>query len=396
MKRCCFRLQVVTPLFLAGADQRLAELRPPSVRGVLRFWFRALAGPLLGYERRVLQRAEATLFGSTEQASPWLLRTCTFDREPVSEGTFPRSIAYLGYGPIIGNKSQRGFFPPGSSCQLKIRWLKEDALLIQLLEATIWLWGHLGGLGARVRRGFGSVYLEPEEGDILPIWFGRAESPEKLAGFLENGLRECREVFATALEGIPRPQDTPTSPDSLVLDNRFAELYIGTKVFDDWSGALEAVGEALITFRRLHRSPDREIVRQFITSSGTPPEGTLERAGFGLPLNFYFRDLGARAQTTAVRGETEYERRAFPLLVKVMSLRKGFCVLLLRSRADFLPEGARLLLRAGEKRRELGLPREDLVGKFLKDLFEEEGSRIHGRLGEGLRIALPWPFEEAR
>ncbi len=389
-------MQVVTPLFLAGADQRLAELRPPSVRGVLRFWFRALTGPLLGYEPRALQRAEAMLFGDTKQASPWILRIYPLSMKPESAGRFPRSVAYLGYGPIINDRAQREFFPPGSSCLLSVMWSKKDPHLARLLEATLWLWGQLGGLGARVRRGFGSVYLEPEEGDILPIWFGRAESPKKLAGSLENGLRECRKVFATALEGIPRSQGTPTSPEFFVLDNRFAELYIGTKVFDDWSGALEAVGEVLITFRRLHRSLDREIVRQFIPSSGTPPEGTLERAGFGLPLNFYFRDLGARAQTTAVRGKTEYERRASPLLVKVMPLHKGFCILLLHSRADFLPEGARLLLRAGKERRELGLPREDLVGKFLKDLFEEEGSRIYGRLGEGLRIALPWPFEEAK
>ena len=37
-----FRLQVVTPLFLSGADQAKAELRPPTIRGALRFWFRAM------------------------------------------------------------------------------------------------------------------------------------------------------------------------------------------------------------------------------------------------------------------------------------------------------------------------------------------------------------------
>ena len=41
-------LEAVTPLWI-GAERR-AELRPPAVRGCLRFWFRGafLAGGLLG------------------------------------------------------------------------------------------------------------------------------------------------------------------------------------------------------------------------------------------------------------------------------------------------------------------------------------------------------------
>jgi CRISPR type III-B/RAMP module RAMP protein Cmr1 len=42
MKQLAFKMQVVTPLFLSGADQHVAELRPPSIRGALRFWFRAM------------------------------------------------------------------------------------------------------------------------------------------------------------------------------------------------------------------------------------------------------------------------------------------------------------------------------------------------------------------
>jgi CRISPR-associated protein Cmr1 len=35
--------QVTTPLFCGGADGSSAELRPSSVKGVLRFWWRACA-----------------------------------------------------------------------------------------------------------------------------------------------------------------------------------------------------------------------------------------------------------------------------------------------------------------------------------------------------------------
>ena len=37
-----FEVEIVTPLFLGGADPNKAELRAPSIKGALRFWWRAL------------------------------------------------------------------------------------------------------------------------------------------------------------------------------------------------------------------------------------------------------------------------------------------------------------------------------------------------------------------
>lgn len=36
-----FEIEAITPMFLAGADPHSAELRVPSVKGALRFWWRA-------------------------------------------------------------------------------------------------------------------------------------------------------------------------------------------------------------------------------------------------------------------------------------------------------------------------------------------------------------------
>ena len=47
-----------------GRD-RQAELRPPSVRGCLRFWFRALAGGLLGEVLKDILEAESAVYGNT-------------------------------------------------------------------------------------------------------------------------------------------------------------------------------------------------------------------------------------------------------------------------------------------------------------------------------------------
>jgi len=33
---------MITPLFMAGADGKTPELRPPSFKGMMRFWWRAM------------------------------------------------------------------------------------------------------------------------------------------------------------------------------------------------------------------------------------------------------------------------------------------------------------------------------------------------------------------
>ena len=42
MDRAEITFKTVPPLLLAGADQKKAEMRVPSIRGQLRWWFRAL------------------------------------------------------------------------------------------------------------------------------------------------------------------------------------------------------------------------------------------------------------------------------------------------------------------------------------------------------------------
>ena len=39
-----YTVELITPCFCAGADQTTAEIRAPSIRGELRWWFRVLGG----------------------------------------------------------------------------------------------------------------------------------------------------------------------------------------------------------------------------------------------------------------------------------------------------------------------------------------------------------------
>ena len=71
MQSITFECEVITPMFLAGADGVTPELRPPSIKGALRFWWRALNGHL---ELSELKRIEGKIFGDTSRRSNLIIR----------------------------------------------------------------------------------------------------------------------------------------------------------------------------------------------------------------------------------------------------------------------------------------------------------------------------------
>ena len=62
MNKIIFECETITPMFLSGADGRTPELRAPSIKGALRFWWRAMNGHLPLNE---LRKEEAKIFGGT-------------------------------------------------------------------------------------------------------------------------------------------------------------------------------------------------------------------------------------------------------------------------------------------------------------------------------------------
>lgn len=104
--------RVVTPLFAGGADQQSsAELRAPAFKGVLRFWYRAVALPFCKGDRHEVRKQEKELFGSTDGQASFMLKIDAVDPpgDPVPAGTRWDSLgsAYLGYGVIGWNRENR-------------------------------------------------------------------------------------------------------------------------------------------------------------------------------------------------------------------------------------------------------------------------------------------------
>jgi CRISPR-associated protein Cmr1 len=97
---------VNTPLFLGGADPKggVVELRPPSIKGVLRFWWRAIAWSRFAGNLGHIRKEEERLFGSAGhetsggQAS-FLLRA----RAPTPARTSPvGTVLRASNGHVVG------------------------------------------------------------------------------------------------------------------------------------------------------------------------------------------------------------------------------------------------------------------------------------------------------
>ncbi|MEM4203139.1 MAG: type III-B CRISPR module RAMP protein Cmr1 [Candidatus Methanomethylicaceae archaeon] len=296
-------LEIVTPLFLGGTDPCGApELRAASVRGALRYWLRALLGGVMGdRDLDALRAAEAAVFGSTEGASPVVVRVQygSLPQQPFSQIAEWDSrtrryrkpgIAYLFFA-AWGTKSkpEREAINAGSSFELllgkRAGVAESNDQAFQRAHAALWLLTHLGGLGARSRRGAGSLQVTKATGEPngLPPLCVRATSPAELQQDLKEGLTRLRKLVGTSSPiGISNPSAFN------VLHPDVCKVWVINEGFNSWSDALEAIGGAMQRFRT-RRNPDYQNVKNAV--QGGPLTQSVQRAAFGLPIVFFYSSL---------------------------------------------------------------------------------------------------------
>jgi len=184
-----FECEVLTPMFLGSSDPRDAELRPPSIKGAIRFWWRAMNG---GMNLTEMHEDEKNIFGGipdssdTEDAkkigkSKVLISVSHKIGEPTNERlsehitieTFdaegkPRkldSILFLGFGKGLprSKKENRAATEWANyiNCGEKFIVTLSSKNLDVLKEASesFRIMAHFGGLGGKSRNGFGSFRI---------------------------------------------------------------------------------------------------------------------------------------------------------------------------------------------------------------------------------------------
>lgn len=144
METITFTCRVITPMFLAGADGRTPELRAPSIKGAMRFWWRALNGEL---ELEELKKREGKIFGDNSGRSCFTIRIINKNENHRQEKPVPHKNHTL---PAI---SQESTFDIVLSIQ------ESPGFSAKHLAALFELTTTLGGFGKRNRRAMGGVKI---------------------------------------------------------------------------------------------------------------------------------------------------------------------------------------------------------------------------------------------
>lgn len=211
------RLTFITPLFSKGSYDDRPEIRPPSIRGQLHWWFRALGGK---------PADENAIFGSVHskpvQASKIVVRVNNVTGKTGEAATLPHKQG--------GQASRKWAYNPGTSCDLhlSLRLGGLDDRLQKAFNRTLESWLLLGTLGLRATRASGSFSWTPLADTAPPMpqspdaWRARCiellnNAPLKLHLTSESfsAAEEARRVVSDTIGG----RDDRQGEDSLARIN---------------------------------------------------------------------------------------------------------------------------------------------------------------------------------
>lgn len=387
-------LRTVTPALIGSAESGRAEWNGKAIRGQLRWWFRAVAGGAMHGNAARVRAVEREVFGGVDDGGPgdnannsalrvmvhaagalladakgyppgraldereladlWGNSSEEVQRRLRLDVGSSNPIGYLGYGPIEYDKNargvvwKRGCIAPDHPLTLVLQWNSQVSVVARnLFDRALWCWVNLGGIGARSRRGFGSLVAVDSDvgGDENAFRLGLAKSVGAASeSFASGTLAEWSHFTAES------------------------HVYRSKAVYGDWSEAMKVAGAWLIAFRRRYGRADDERTKvqnrdyQWLKSP-PPPAGVPDRAGFGLPLLF-----GRTA--TAAWGKKE-GRRASPLLLHIglFGARK-YSVIFTYMPARLVPDGEKIEFRGTSSPATAG--QQGIVRDFLDDLTKKK------------------------
>lgn len=389
------QFELVTPAFCGGADNRAgpAEIRLPSILGQLRWWWRALAWSRTsgaGDEEKRLEKIyewEGNLFGSAEFGTGAFTARLSLPKAPSIRShrsygyeaqLFARlvdarknGISYCAGQGLRGRKA----VAEGAPFYVTFRERPRQSARIPVLRTSdpteheppsltdaLWAFGLLGGIGARNRRGFGSVTLRNWDKPVLPI-------PKTIDQYASS-LKELYENFVE--------RDGPFPPISAF--SPFSRIVMCPIAGTDAAAIHGDMGQAFLQYRNCYRpsktnrfKPDHDWFYRITGMSKTAPTGPTalfhqgsasveanlrgaglptapERAIFGLPHNYSrFRRFPSNLTSNEhehhqykadVNPNGRADRRASPLLLHVHCLSDGAAAVWCLFEATFLPDSS--------------------------------------------------------
>ncbi len=342
----------LTPTYMGGPNQE-PEIRVPSIKGLLRFWYRAIDPDYRSKEGMVFGDAGNSGVSSFKMQihKPAEYRKCHIGQPQqgssseacIAKNLNSPGIDYLTF-PFRMRGAGRDAIAPNQRIVFRHLFSKTTTssprwpVVKRALIIAWWGLAVFGGFGARSRRGFGSFMIT----DISPSW-----NLSKLLSVVKEkkSVQSWWQGLLSSYDKIKSYVGTFQTNDHLVLSPGTRILLLGRhgRGFGQWEFALDYFGEKLKDFRSGH-SIERKI----------KPE---EKAAFGLPI------VGSRL---SVKGK-DTERSASPILARVVRIGGEYYVLVLLTKSPVLPPGEKVIIEKPGRRYESHI-NSDIIDEFYEDL----------------------------
>ena len=372
-------------MFMSGADQSHAELRLASIKGALRFWWRALAWGRLNGDLVEIRQQENELFGSTDTGQAAVLMKLHPYQSRVhglqdnkqdrvlydGNNVIGDGARYLGYGVIHTFESKdrktraiKNYagelirpcllapftFQVSMTCKPSVK-----SKQVKQLKEAIKLFGFIGGIGSKARKGYGSVILTRLEHNS-EVW-QPPETLDEMKGIIESvttiGKHTANQPSYTALSANSRFLliEGNNNESALSLLNRIGREQV---CYRSWGNKNKHTGqhEVLNKTRAEQNFQDDHDLMQAVAMARPIQASSIEhpeRVAFGLPHNYFFSSTQSKADVKAVDYKSRQhlvviDRRASPLFIHLHQLETKPVALLAFLPSQFLPNTAKIRL----------------------------------------------------
>jgi len=329
MKEVKLTLKVITPLFMGGANQQ-AELRSQSIKGIIRYWWRALKA---NENLENLKNEESKIFGGYIKKEKELeaissniklfvkiinftLGDNNFTLGDNIKNDFDLKWSFnkeekklygdnYGIGYLFYSVLNRQYYKPETKFEIRI-YSRNEEYLKQAL-AALWCAIYLGGFGARSRRGAGSCVVEDILGNVTDINF--IPNDQNIVSWYKNNFYKCVNLIGK--------NDSFVYPYSNLSISR---ILVSKKQFSKWFDALNDLGKKYSDFRYENR------VNKFKVGS------------FGLPVMHSNGQKLLAIKRINNENNKKINRRSSPLIFRIIEFNKNFYWIVLRLAGEFLPD----------------------------------------------------------
>lgn len=410
---------LITPLFGGGVLPNQADpvtvIRGTEIRAHLRFWWRACRGGQSKFngDIKLMKAEEDIIWGSAVVHEKENQQKAVEDKQEIihpvqitieilEPGSSIQPLAKYGVPeyaafPLL-QQDNKGGAKEEKKVVKDIRFLltitfpiaynkKDGVVNFQAgktayhkdVEAALWAWETFGGIGARTRRGFGSIQLQSIDGklntDLPPSRGFTTWLDKKLDTYIEQEKFPDKTPIPHLTKKVnfatTSPKATPEAAWNDLIgalaDFRQSRLAKKTQNRTNWQRRSGSVGRSAW--------PEAETIRFLLKQrweklSKLDHPHTFPRAAFGLPIIFHFKDKskGDPPDVTLSEASSESDRMASPLILRPLACRGndavGLAIILEDSEVDL----DRLLLKKKDST--------DISWKVQGRLTEADAKRI--------------------